>query len=815
MKIYIFLLLLLLNPFRSFSQIKSKSISGVVRDTKNETIPGATVRLLRVTDSVMVSGEITNGSGKFVFGGVVNGNYFLSITALGQKQYNSVQLTIDDLHPDAALPAIILLPAKDIQLNEVTIVSKKPLVVQEIDKTVVNVEAMISSATSNTLEILEKTPGVSVNASGEINLNGKGGVLVLIDGKSTYMSGQDLSSYLKSLPGGLLDKIELIDNPSAKYDASGNAIINIRLKKSRTAGLQGSVSLGMSQGRYTRNNDAINLNYSNKKVNLFANAGYNHEKNYVLDFYDRRFFNESSTLISSVDLWNRQINKWRSFNANLGMDYAATTKTTYGVIVNLNLGRRDLDFNYESKNYDATRLLTGTGKGNTVGTDKRTNVGTNFNLLHKFDNKGRELAADVNYLDYESRGNQSLENLMFDMGNTQPAGKDFVYVTPSHVKIYTARADYVQPLKNKGKLETGFKSSIVDNENLTQYFNVAEGREVMDNSQTNDFRYHENINAAYVNGQKTWKRAGLQLGLRAENTVVRGNQLGNEAVQGSSFSKNYTGMFPSFFFNYKLDTLNKNTVGLMIVRRISRPNYQQLNPFVFYRDQYSYSSGNPLLNPQYQSRIEVKFQHKQLLNMGLSYNRFSDLIFVTTEAAGNVLITRPKNIAGGYMVLLNTTLSLSPAKWWYLNPTLRISHMGISGRVYTEILNFDTNVVRLEMNNYFTINKNWSAEFGGYYASADLNGQTLTSGMYRINGGIQKKIWKGKGSVRVAFDDLFHSWKYHNRSLSLKQSQYFQTSQSDTQRISFALTYRFGKESFARKRRHNNNASDEEKGRID
>ncbi|WP_169720056.1 outer membrane beta-barrel family protein [Dyadobacter alkalitolerans] len=318
-----------------------------------------------------------------------------------------------------------------------------------------------------------------------------------------------------------------------------------------------------------------------------------------------------------------------------------------------------------------------------------------------------------------------------------------------------------------------------------------------------------------MNGQKLWKRLGVQMGLRAENTWVKGNQLGNDEVRGSSFTKNYTGLFSSAYISYKLDTLGNNTLGLMAVRRITRPNYQLLNPFLFYRDQYSYISGNPMLNPQYQSRIELKFQHKQFLNMGLSYNKFSDLIFQTTEAVNDVFTTRPKNIAGGFMVLLNTTVSTSPTEWWYLNYTARVSHMGINGRVYTENLHFDTNILRLEINNFFTISPNWNAELGGYYASRDMNGQTLTQGMYRVNGALQKKILKGKGSLRVAFDDLFHSWVYNNRSLSLKQSEYFQTSESDTQRISFAMTYRFGKETFARKRRHNNNASDEEKGRID
>jgi outer membrane cobalamin receptor len=195
-------------------------------------------------------------------------NWLLRLS--GQKQYNSSALKIDDTHLNVVLPIIVLLPAKAAALQDVIVKTTRPLIEQEIDKTVVNVGSMISSATSNTLEVLEKTPGVTVGSNGEISLNGRGGVLVLIDGRATYMSAQDLASYLKSLPGSLLDKIELMDNPPARYDAAGNGIINIKFKKNKIAGYTGNISMGHTQGRYGRSNNAINLNYNRKKFNLFG-----------------------------------------------------------------------------------------------------------------------------------------------------------------------------------------------------------------------------------------------------------------------------------------------------------------------------------------------------------------------------------------------------------------------------------------------------------------------------------------------------------------------------------------------------------------
>ncbi|WP_026631802.1 TonB-dependent receptor plug domain-containing protein [Dyadobacter alkalitolerans] len=415
------------------------------------------------------------------------------------KTYNMILLfALLCCHAIAQTPAPQKVPiekapekAKDINLNEVVITKKKPLIVQEIDKTVVNVEAMISAAASNTLEVLEKTPGISINSSGEISLNGRSGVLVLIDGKNTYLSGQDLAAYLKSLPGGNLDKIELIDNPSAKYDASGNAIINIKLKKNRIGGLTGSVSLGASLGKYARNNDAVNLNYNHKKLNLFANLGYNYEKNYRKDHFDRRFFSEGGALISTVDLQNNVVYKDRGFNANIGMDYAATAKTVYGFIFNVNKGGRNGVFDYESSDFDSKNRLERTGEGDTRAKDTRTNLGFNFNLQHKFDNKGNELSGDINYLNYKSNGNQALQNFAYAPEGALIGQETFRYVIPAGIDIYTAKADYVHPLKNKARIEAGFKSSIVDNDNLNEFYNVNGAEQTIDNSQSNHFKYHK------------------------------------------------------------------------------------------------------------------------------------------------------------------------------------------------------------------------------------------------------------------------------------------------------------------------------------
>ncbi|GAA4316528.1 outer membrane beta-barrel family protein [Mucilaginibacter gynuensis] len=702
---------------------------------------------------------------------------------------------------------------KKIGLNEVTIKSKRPLIQTEIDKTVVNVAAMLSSASSNTLEVLEKTPGVTVNAGGEISLNGRAGVLVLIDGRQTYLSAADLANYLKSIPGGNLDKIELMDNPPARYDAAGNGVINIRLKKNRQSGFTGSLSSGYAQGKLPRNNNSLNLNYNYNKLNIFSNLGYSYDKNYSDDVYNRSFFNTDGNVTNRLLLNNYQQNKGKGINTNIGMDYAPTKSTTYGMQVSYNHSTRYNVLNSGNINYGIT-IPDSTGNSYTDARDSRDNLNTNLNFYHRFGETGREITADANYLRYTADGEQNLQNLVYLPDGALKHSDNFLYSLPSTMNIYTAKADYVHPLKNKAKLEAGIKWSWVSNDNPSDYYQLVNGEQIIDNGRSNHFKYREDFTAAYITGQKAWKRIGIQAGLRAEHTSANGLQLGNEAGGASAFNKDYTQVFPSVFINYKLDTISKNSLSFIVTRRINRPNYQLLNPFLFYRDQYSYSLGNPELNPQYQYRYELKYQHGQTFRTGLSYNRFTNVIFQTTNVVEGRFITKPENVSEGYILLFNSGLNISPAKWWTFNTDVLLSRMGLNGQAYGEKLNPATFAARINVLNQLQFGKGWSAELGGYYSSRDLNGQTFTSAMVRANAGLQKKIWKDKGSIRLVMEDIFHSWKYRNNSVALKQAYYYQTGESDTRRFGIAFTYNFGSDTFARKSKHKDNALDEEKGRM-
>jgi len=797
------ILLLCFALLLSSSLVFSQSVSGVVKNDRSEPLAGATVHLKNVRDS-LIGTVATRANGQFRIENRQQGSFILSVEAVGQLP---LRINIE-ISGDTSINNISLQPAAAKELGNVVVRSKKPLLEHSIDKTTVNVDAMISSSASNILDVLSRTPGVTVDNNGGISLNGKGGVLVLIDGRQTYMSAQDLAAYLKSLPGATLDKIELIDNPSAKYDAAGSAVINLQLKKNRAAGWTGSLSAGYTQGTYGRQNYSGNINYHYKKINLFGNLGHNHDKSFSNDVFHRNYYNADGSIYSSVDLENNQFYQGKSVMGMLGMDYQLTEKTTVGAMANFNAGKRNGKFDYNSISQIREDQLITAGYGNTMTTDKRNNLGLNLNILHKFARKGQELSADANYMRYRTDINQDLSNFLEGDDNSMKLVSTFSYAVPSYINIYTAKADYVQGL-GKGTLEAGVKTSFVNNDNTSDYYDHNNGDPVRNDAMSNHFLYKENVNAAYVNTRQQWGRFSLQAGVRAEQTNIKGHQLANSVAGDTSFSRNYLNWFPSTAVGYKLDSSGKNQLIFMYGRRINRPNYQSLNPFLFYRDNYSYSGGNPMLSPQIQTRYELKFQHGQHWWTGLSYNNFTSVILPVTKVQDSLYITRQENYARGFMVLLNIGVSVSPAKWWNINSTVRLSRMGLRAKFEDVQLSPNTNVLRWEFNNYFTISKKLSAELNSYYASADMNGQNSTGAMYRINAGVQYKIGE-KGSVRLIMDDIFHSWNYYNHSIGLIQADYTQVNTSDTQRFGLAFSYRFGKKVSKGKR----SVEEEEMGRT-
>lgn len=774
------------------AQYSNGRISGTITNVQNSPLAGASVTLLKPADPAFNKTIVAGEDGRFAFKKLYEGRYIMIITNVGFKKYVSDTFTIDAGHRTVLLPVIVLQLNAQKALKEVVVAASKPLLEHKIDRTIVNVDAMLTAAGSNALEVLARSPGVTVQADGDISLYQKGGVLVLIDNKPTYLSAQELAAYLRSLPAGLIDKIELISHPPAQYDASGGAIINIRLKKNRALGFNGSVQLAYNQGRYRRNNESVMINYRKKKINLFANLSHATDGNYNRETDNRSYYNTNGSLLQSL-----QINKWYTFrtdgiNFRTGIDYFISAKTTAGILFTGGIRPRN-----DQLSYNSDSLASGTMHGDY----QWYSGGINMNVLHTFNQNGTTLSSDLDVVTVHADGNQYLSTQV-------------MYRLPADINIWSAKVDYSMPLYNKLKLEAGLKSSYVRTQYNNNWYNKTADVYMPDYSNTNHFKYDENINAAYVSIAKEWRRWAAKAGVRVENTIMHGRQLPNIVIPDSSFRRNYTNLFPDCYLQYKLDSNNNNIITLSFSQRIRRPNYQQLNPFLFYNDKYSYSAGNPVLTPQYLRGIELRYSYKNRLGLVAGYMYTNKLIQYLIEASGPVNITRPQNFGVNHAFGIYPFVQLTPVKGWQLNAGVALFHHKNRGIAYEQTIDNDITTFQMEMTNQFRFSKSWSAELSGMYWGARLAAQTKTRPSWRTDVAVQKTVLKEKGTIKVNMTDIFHSMIRREELSDLLFMQSQRRIENDTQRLGISLSYRFGDTNNKRRSNQHTGSATEEQGRL-
>lgn len=809
--LFLSLFTLLLNNF-SRAQTTGGKISGSVLDDAKKPLDAATVILLAAKDSTVISTQLVSPNGGFAFQNLKDNTYLIKATYIGYKSFQSGAVVVSGQKPVNLPPFILSLAGK--KLGEVAITAQKAYVQQKIDRTVVNVGALISNTGANALEVLAKTPGVQVDAEGNITFKGKSGVLVMIDDKPTYLSAANLVTYLRSLPSSSLDQIELMDNPPAKYDAAGNAgVINIKTKKNTTRGFNAMVSANYALGFYNRTNESINFNYRIDKVNFFANVAYNKEKTFRRLEIDRDYFDANGNSTSSL----KDISYFRpsgnNTNIKAGMDYFSSAKTTWGVVFTGNISR-------DHDSSPVYSLLYGQGGGldstiNTLNTstNRFDSKGINLNYTHKFDSTGRTLTFDLDYIHDAAGSNQQFLNNTFLPDGTLTNSQTLTDNLPSTINIYSAKADYTHPLKGKTKLEAGVKSSYVNTDNAANYFNVIDNVSTVDYDKTNRFLYKENINAAYVNFNKSLGRFSVQTGLRAENTNGSGHQLGNAQKADSSFVKHYTNLFPTAYFSYNLDTAGHNVLVLSYGRRIGRPSYGSLNPFTFFVDKFTYFSGNPFLKSQFTDNYKLAYSFKSLFTLALAYNYTADVQGETIHNSNGVFISTQGNIGRQKTIDLSANTNFQPTKWWSVNLYAEVYKNTYQGAFYSGYLNQSQYTFSGNGNNQFTISKTWSAELSGFYDNGGTYGQFVVIPKGMLNAAIQKKILNNKGTIKLNARDIFHTFRPSGTITNIVGANATFHNFLDTRVATLAFTYSFGKLTNVPQKRDTGGA-DSEQGRA-
>jgi hypothetical protein len=788
-------------------------VSGTVRDSANKPVDFVTVLLLRASDSSSVKFEVAQKDGSFGFSGVSPGMYRIGTSAVGYLETMSdpFRLAADSPH----LVRNIMIRSRSEVLKEVTVVAKKPLIEMRLDKMVVNVNASPANAGNTAMEVLEKLPGTNVDREGNISLRGKQGVKVYVNGEPSYLSTQDLAVMLRGMSSSQLNQIEIITQPSAKFDASGNSgIINIQMEKSKMKGFNGSVTASFVQGKYMKSPNSANFNYSNGKLNMYANFTYSPYR----DFNDvelRRKFRNAGNLTRAI-FEQASSNKFTGtgMNGQLGLDLSITNRTSLGFSVT------GTSNNVSTLVNSHINMLNGNGIQDSLNiatvNRKETfrNIGVNAGLRHQIDSNGREISFGADYLHYSLRSIQDWGNHNYLPDGNLSGNPYFLRANlPSEIGIYSARVDYIHPFRGKARLEIGAKSSLIKTDNNAPYeiFDSKSESWVNDTSRTDHFKYDENINAVYANFNKELKRWTFQLGLRYEHT----HSIGTQVLKGNKYVRHYGQLFPTAYASYEINA--KNKMVLSYGRRVERPNYQDMNPFQRFIDRYTFIKGNPFLTPQFSNNFELTHNYDGKLTTTINYTVTDDIIndVLKQDDSTRVIFRTKENISQRKNLGVAISYNAALTNWWTTSLFLNVFNNTFTGTINDRPLDVNITSFSFNFNQQFSFGKGWNAEASGFYRSR-IQDRSLyvMEPMGVVSFGLGKKILHNKGFIKLSLSDPFYLQR--SRSLSIFDNINLDARSSwDSRRVGLTFTYRFSKGQKISERKTKIGTSEDEQNRVD
>jgi iron complex outermembrane receptor protein len=782
------------------------SVSGSLLDEQGKPMMYATASLLNAQDSSIVKGVISNEQGVYTFDHIKKGQYIIKASTIGYVKATSQPVTVADNSASVKVPEIKMQPNAR-SLNTVSITAAKPLIEHKSDRIVMNVENSVLAAGNSAMDILERAPGVTVDKDDNVSLKGKQGVTVMINDKLTYLSAAQLATLLRSTDGNTIQSIEIISNPSAKYDAAGNSgIINIKLKKNKQTGTNGSIVAGVGYGANWKNNETFSLNHKEGNLNVFGSFSHNdggREQNIQLNRVvtdaagNKTYFDQYSPL--------RQTNHNNSYR--LGADYDLSSKNTLGFVVNGYFNTED-DHN-DNWTYIGSTPTTVDSSLRTVSTNHQTykDFAVNLNDTYKIDTAGQQLSADLDYSKFRNTAQAQYHSDYFLPNVSVPDSSTFLgNNTPSTITIKTAKIDYTKPLTKSLKFESGLKFSDVKTDNDLMEAHSPNDPYVS----TNHFVYDEKINAGYVNFSQTFKKTSVQLGLRGEYTSSKA--VGDSSGIVKSIPNSYFDLFPSVFINQTLN--DKNELGINYSRRIDRPQYDNMNPFVFYLDPDTYVVGNPYLKPQYTNNFELNYTYNKQLVVTLGYSRTTDVI---TEVPGTDSVTKVSYITNENLQTqnsynINVFTPYTIAKWWEGNVNATGFYLGFkSNDLQGANLDRGQAAFQIRTTQTFTPIKGYKLEITSSYQSAFTYVLYYVKPQYSTDAGISHSFANKRANIKLSMSDVFNTLtnnvtsNYQTNDLDIHQKR-------ETRITRLTFTYNFGSTKI-RAREHQSGA-DDLKGRV-
>ena len=780
------------------AQVGLSAIHGKIQIENTSPADAATVVLLESKDSSIVKSTISNAQGVFNFNGLQTGSYLLFITKLNYAKKYSGPYSVREGQTTEA--GVIIIYATARQLNEVSITGKKDFVEVRKDKTVLNVEQNVMAGGGSLYDVLATSPGVKL-VNDEILYRGGQKALIAIDGKPVLLSGDELINFLKNYQSSSISQVELIDNPGGKYEASaGGGMINIILKKNKELGSNASVNASGGYGQKYKSGIGFNYNLRTEKLNLFTSYGFQDNKTPHTIMNDR-------TIFEGGQLYGFNLNyeadlKTVNNNFSIGADYKLTKGQTIGFLVN------GFDNGITINKKNVTVISTNGLRDSSINTQSAinrhiSNISYDLNYKANLDKAGNSvITVNADYSNYNRRSAENLQNDFFNSAGQADGNPVFFQDnSPSHITIKSAGVDFNQALSKSTHFEAGVKTSRVNSDNQIGFDSLVNDTYVPVADLTDHFIYNERIDAAYLQFQTKINKTSLFIGLRGENTTNSALSVNpNHQVDSTYFN-----VFPNVQLSQELSKNNQLTA--FYTRSINRPNYQDLNPFVGYVDQFYYSTGNPFLKPDYINTYEISDlamnRYKVSLDMVITDNYFNT-VFEQDNVTKKYTSTKA-NLGTRYQYMVKFDIPVDITRWWNAAASIDAFH---EKYVYSHdtVATKQTNGVTISLNQSFKITPKLSLQWVNYYESPTYYIISQYKKLYYMDAGLTYSILEKRGTLRLVATDIFNTWynMYHTSYANLNITE---KDKQGSRFVTATFTYRFGASS-ARRRSSN---SDEQR----
>jgi hypothetical protein len=786
-----------------YAQTGSSGLHGKVFEEKHLAAEAATVILLSAADSSIIKSTSCDEKGIFKVE-VKPGRYLLLISKIGYDQSLTGPYTV--------------LPDKDVAVNEINLTLHLPLLGEvsitaqrsyievKPDRIILNVQSSIISGGESAFDLLRQAPGVHADNKGDISIIGRSNALVMVDGKATQLTGQDLVDYLQSLPASMIDHLVLISNPSAKYDAAGGGIINFEMKKGTNAGTNFTVSTSAGYGKFGKGSAGLIFNNRKGKINIFGNYNYGDRKTDHA-FITNRIINYKGN-VNEYDVNYDATLQGYVHNFRIGTDYALSTKHTIGVLVSGTINDDDFVKN---------NVLNVTNNGvldSTISTKSKLNRGLNnlsydINYTGKLDTMGKLLTVDVTYNDINRHSSEYIDNYFYNSAhiNYRPSLK-LQNLSPAKINILVAKVDYVNPLSKTARLEGGLKFSWVQSDNHLIFGPEVNGVYQSSPNFSSTFLYKENINSGYLNYIGKLGKVDLTAGLRIEQSNTSGN--GTSALMISSVKKTYTDWFPQVQLNYQADA--KNNFDFSFNRGINRALYDAVNPFLYFADLYDYKQGNPNLAPQYSNKIQISHTYDKKLMTTLYAsvvtNCYDFLDYVQNDST-KVSRSITQNFGTYSTYGLKFYVPVNFTSWWTGSFSADASYQRIKAYQKNGTLDKGTQAISLAGIQDFSLSNSFTAQISGDYVSPTFYGIGQFKADYYVNAGISKQILNHNGKISLGVTDIFNTHRDFStiRYQNLNMTVY---DKIETRVFRLSFSYNFGNISLKGTTKHDTGNEDEQ-----